>query len=215
ITAMAQGRYFEPDDQYLKIMDILNLMEGTQPTLREYQAVGVTPNHVVLPQGWLLGSTGNSALKAGELGIGYAFAQFFNGDASREIFDAYRKAFIPTEFMEYPTISVSYAATVAETEEEAEYRARPIDLFRLGLHTGRLVPIVSAEKAKDIQLSEKEEMAIRHQQKHHLVGTQDKDEGEMMQDKKGFELEEVMTNANHAEFTSRMDTYRLLKEAWQ
>lgn len=215
ITAMAQGRYFEPDDQYLKIMDVLNLMEGTQPTLREYQAVGVTPNHVVLPQGWLLGSTGNSALKAGELGIGYAFAQFFNGDASREIFDAYRKAFIPTEFMEYPTISVSYAATVAETEEEAEYRARPIDLFRLGLHTGRLVPIVSAEKAKDIQLSEREEMAIKQQRKLHLVGTPDQVAEQIMQDKEAYGFEEIMINANHAEFISRMDTYRLLKEALQ
>src|SRR5699024_877589 len=144
-----------------------------------------------------------------------AFAQFFNGDASREIFDAYRKAFIPTEFMEYPNISVSYAATVAETEEEAEYRARPIDLFRLGLHTGRLVPIVSAEKAKDIQLSEKEEMAIRHQRKLHLVGTPDQVAGKMMQDKEAFGFEEIIINANHAEFTSRMHTYRLLKEAWQ
>lgn len=215
ITAMAQGRYFEPDDQYRKITDILNLTEGTQPSLREYQAVSVTPNQVVLPEGWLLGSTGNSALKAGELGIGYAFAQFFNGEASREIFDAYRRTFIPTEFMEYPTISVSYAATVAETKEEAEYRARPIDIFRLGLRTGRLVPIVSAEKAKDIKLTETEEMYITQQRKLHLVGTPNQVAEKIMRDKESFGFEEVMINANHAEYASRMDTYRLLKEALQ
>src|SRR5699024_7077008 len=152
ITAMAQGRRIAHDDQYDKIGEILDLMEGRQPNLPENHGVMVTPKDVELAQGWLLGSTGNSALKAGELGIGYAFAQFFNGEASRAIFDAYRHAFIPTAFMEKPTISVTYAATVAETQEEAEYRARPIDLFRLGLMTGRLIPIVSAEKAKDVTL---------------------------------------------------------------
>src|SRR5699024_8211540 len=169
----------------------------------------------ILPEGWLQDSTGNRELKEGELGIGYDFAQFGNGDASRDIIDAYRKTFIQTDVMEYPTSSVSYAATGAETEEEAEYRARPIDIFRIGLHTGRLVPIVSAEKAKDIQLSEKEEMAIRQQRKLHLVGTPEQVAAKIMQDKESFGFEEIMINANHAEFTSRMDTYRLLKEALQ
>src|SRR5690625_2568641 len=67
ITAMAQGRYFRSDDQYDKIIDILNLMEGRQAALPEYQGVNVTPSKVELPEAWLLGSTGNSAVKAGEL----------------------------------------------------------------------------------------------------------------------------------------------------
>lgn len=213
ITAMAQGRYFRSDDQYDKIIDILNLMDGSQPALREYQGVSVTPSNVDLAEAWLLGSTGNSALKAGELGIGYAFAQFFNGEASRAIFDAYRNAFIPTAFMEQPLISISYAATVAETKDEAEYRARPIDLFRLGLMTGRLVPMISAEKAKDVTLTEKEEMLIQQNRRIHLVGTPDQVAGQVLKEKEEFGFNELMINANHAEMESRMDTYRLLAEA--
>jgi len=212
ITAMAQGRYFRSDDQYDKIIDILNLMDGSQPALREYQGVSVTPSNVDLAEAWLLGSTGNSALKAGELGIGYAFAQFFNGEASRAIFDAYRNAFIPTAFMEQPLISISYAATVAETKDEAEYRARPIDLFRLGLMTGRLTPVISAEKAKDVTLTEKEEMLIQQNRRIHLVGTPEQVAGQVQKEKEEFGFNELMINANHAEMESRMDTYRLLAE---
>lgn len=215
ITAMAQGRHLPHDDQYGKIGDILDLMDGKQPNLVENQGVTVTPNKVELPEAWLLGSTGNSALKAGELGIGYAFAQFFNGEASRAIFDAYRDAFIPTEFMEQPLISVSYAATVAETKDEAEYRARPIDLFRLGLMTGRLIPIISAEKAKDVKLSEQEEMYIQRNRRIHLVGTPKQVADQVLQDKAAFGFDELMVNANHAEFESRMDTYQLLADALQ
>jgi len=213
ITAMAQGRYFQHDDQYDKITDILNLMEGRQAALPEYQGVNVTPSKVELPEAWLLGSTGNSAVKAGELGIGYAFAQFFNGEASKEIFDAYRYQFIPTVYMEKPLISISYAATVAETEDEAEYRARPIDLFRLGLMTGRLVPIISAEKAKDVKLTEKEKMFIQENRRIHLVGTPEQVASKIEKEKEAFGFDELMINANHAEMTSRMDTYRLLANA--
>jgi len=173
----------------------------------------VTPSKVELPEAWLLGSTGNSAVKAGELGIGYAFAQFFNGEASKEIFDAYRYQFIPTVYMEKPLISISYAATVAETEDEAEYRARPIDLFRLGLMTGRLVPIISAEKAKDVKLTEKEKMFIQENRRIHLVGTPEQVASKIEKEKEAFGFDELMINANHAEMTSRMDTYRLLANA--
>jgi len=213
ITAMAQGRYFQHNDQYDKITDILKLMEGRQAALPEYQGVSVTPSKVELPEAWLLGSTGNSAVKAGELGIGYAFAQFFNGEASKEIFDAYRYQFIPTVYMEKPLISISYAATVAETEDEAEYRARPIDLFRLGLMTGRLVPIISAEKAKDVKLTEKEEMFIQENRRIHLVGSPEQVASKIEKEKEAFGFDELMINANHAEMTSRMDTYRLLANA--
>src|SRR5690625_1529082 len=167
-------------------------MDGSQPVLRDYQGVSVTPSNVDLAEAWLLGSTGNSALKAGELGIGYAFAQFFNGEASRAIFDAYRNTFIPTAFMEQPLISISYAATVAETEDEAEYRARPIDLFRLGLMTGRLVPMISEEKAKDVILSEKEEMLIQQNRRIHLVGTPEQVAENIMKEKEEFGFDELM-----------------------
>ena|SRR5690625_274177 len=182
ITAMAQGRYFRSDDQYDKIIDILNLMDGSQPALREYQGVSVTPSNVDL------------------------------AEASRAIFDAYRNAFIPTAFMEQPLISISYAATVAETKDEAEYRARPIDLFRLGLMTGRLTPVISAEKAKDVTLTEKEEMLIQQNRRIHLVGTPEQVAGQVQKEKEEFGFNELMINANHAEMESRMDTYRLLAE---
>src|SRR5690625_2877723 len=216
ITAMAQGRYFRSDDQYDKIIDILNLMDGSQPALREYQGVSVTPSNVDLAEARLLGSTGNSAIIAGELGIGYAFAQFFNREASRAIFDAYRNAFIPTAFMEQPLISISYAATVAETKDEAEYRARPIDLYRLGLMTGRLVPMISAEKAKDVTLTEKEEMLIQQNRRIHLVGTPDQFAGQVLKEKEEFGLDRKSTrlNSSHVATSYAVSCFKKQKVVW-
>lgn len=213
IKAMAQGRHVFFDDQYDKIQAILDLMEGKTSRLEEYEKVRVTPANVTLAEAWLLGSTGNSAVKAGELGMGYAFAQFFNGEASREIFDAYRNHFKPTAFMDKPLISVSYAATVAATQDEAEYRAKPIDLFRLGLMTGKLRPIVSAEKAAEIQLSEMEKSLIKENRRIHLVGTPEQVTEQIMRDHEVFGFDELMINANHSAVKHRIDTYTLLANA--
>ena len=84
-----------------------------------------------MPEAWLLGSTGNSAIQAGRMGVGYSFAQFFTGGMTTEILEAYRKNFEPTVFMEKPEIKVTYMVTTAETKEEAEFEALPQDIWRL------------------------------------------------------------------------------------
>ena len=62
------------------------------------------------------------------MGVGYSFAQFFNGQMTKEILDAYKKNFQPSAFMEKPEINVSYMVTTAETKEEAEFEALPQDI---------------------------------------------------------------------------------------
>lgn len=213
IVALAQGRPVPFDDQYDKIRAIMDLISGERSPLPEYHNVRATPIGAPLPEVWLLGSTGNSAIQAGELGVGYAFAQFFNGEASREIFDAYRRAFRPNVFMDKPRILVTYAATVADTQEEAEYRARPIDLFRLGIRTGNFRPIYSPEKAWEIKLSEMEELFIRHGRLLHLVGTPEQVAQQILDDQERFGFDECMINANHYAMEHRIDTFRALAKA--
>src|SRR5699024_11797988 len=94
------------------------------------------PYEIVLPEAWMLGSSGSSAIQAGKLGVGYSFAQFFNGQLSEEIIEAYKKEFVPSNFMEKPEVMVSYMVTVAETKEEAEYEVRTQELARLFFERG-------------------------------------------------------------------------------
>jgi len=213
ILALAQGRNVAIDEQYDKIRAIMDLISGVRSDLPEYHHVRATPVGTALPEIWLLGSTGQSAIQAGQLGVGYAFAQFFNGEASREIFDAYRRHFRPTPFMEKPAVLITYAATVADSREEAEYRARPVDLFRLGIRTGQFRPICSAEKANEIKLTEMEEAYIRHMRALHLVGTPEEVADQIMRDNERFGFDECMINANHYAAEHRIDTYRALAKA--
>lgn len=213
IAALAQGRRVYMEDQYDKIQAILDLMAGEPSSLAEYRPVQVTPANVPLVEPWLLGSTGNSALRAGQLGLGYSFAQFFNGQASRAIFDHYKKNFVPNIFMSTPKITVTYAATVAETAEEAQYRGLPIDLYRLQLMRGQMPVIISNEEAANVPLTEMDKMLIEENRKLHLVGTAQQVADKLQQDAQDFGFDEAMVNANQAAFAHRVETYTLLAKA--
>ncbi|WP_179287226.1 hypothetical protein [Salinicoccus roseus] len=56
------------------------------------------PDNVTLPEAWMLGSNGNSAIETAKMGVGYSFAQFFNEQLSRKTLDAYRRNFNPSAF---------------------------------------------------------------------------------------------------------------------
>ncbi|HLS60115.1 MAG TPA: MsnO8 family LLM class oxidoreductase, partial [Virgibacillus sp.] len=100
IYALSEGREPMVHNMYEKFDTTLELINDVVPTDRLYNKNIATPAEIVLPEAWLLGSSGNSAREAGQRGVGYSFAQFFNGEMTREILDTYKNNFQPSAFME-------------------------------------------------------------------------------------------------------------------
>ncbi|MFC3800433.1 LLM class flavin-dependent oxidoreductase [Cohnella sp. GCM10012308] len=208
--ALAEGRAHLPDDLYDKLHTTMQLIADRAPKDPLYEGLLASPYDVPLPEAWLLGSTGNSAIRAGRLGVGYSFAQFFNGQMTREIFDAYRDNFEPSYFMPKPIILVTYSATVAETREEAEYIAKPADLMRLSLMRGSLQPVMTPEEARDYPLTEADLAIIRENRKLHLVGTPAEVADQLRRDQELYGFDEVMINSTPHGMASRLSVFRLL-----
>ena len=211
IYALSEGRPPKVDQLYEKLDNALRLINDELPLDELYQRTLATPYQVELPEAWLLGSTGNSARQAGEMGIGYSFAQFFNGDMSKGLFDIYKQNFMPSPFMQKPEIMVSYMVTVAETKEEAEYEAKPQDISRLMLQKGRIGKLISPEEAKDFPLSEMDQMMIQEQRKKlHLVGTPEEVAEQIREEKELYGFDEAMIVSIPHSQEKRLDVYRLL-----
>ena len=104
------------------------------------------------------------------MGVGYSFAQFFNGEMTKDILDLYKQQFTPSAFMDKPEITVSYMVTTAESKEEAEYEALPQDISRLWLTKGKIGQILTPEEAQNYSLTEIDRMTIQNNRKLHLVG---------------------------------------------
>jgi len=210
IYALAEGRRQRFTEQYDKLEIILKLMNNQKTGEHVYDQVIAAPAHISLPEAWLLGSSGQSAMQAGQLGVGYSYAQFFTDNMSKDIFDAYKAYFTPSYYMDKPQIIVTYAATVAPTLEEAEYLAKPIDISRLQLMKGQIIQTMSPEEAKDYPLTEMDKLTIDNNRKANLVGTPQDIAAFLSAEQERYGFDEVMLNCNQYELESRLNTYRFL-----
>jgi len=70
------------------------------------------------PEVWLLGSSGQSAVWAAEMGLPYAYADFIN-PFGRGSSAYYRQHFEPSAGLASPRTAVAVAAICAETDDEA------------------------------------------------------------------------------------------------
>src|SRR5690625_773454 len=210
IYALSEGRQPMVNNMYEKLDAALQLINDETPRESLYNRTVATPAQVTLPEAWLLGSTGNSALQAGRRGVGYSFAQFFAGAMSNEIFAAYKNSFQPSVFMEKPQINVSYMVTTAETKEEAEFEAKPQDIWRLLFMQGKLLPVMSPEEARDYPLTEMDRMKIKENRNIHLVGDVKEVAALLREDQARYEFDEAMIVSIPHSQEQRLNVYRLL-----
>ncbi|MEC0092004.1 LLM class flavin-dependent oxidoreductase [Paenibacillus macquariensis] len=208
--ALSEGRQLMLNNMYTKFDTALQLINDIVPQDPLYDKTLATPTQIVLPEAWLLGSSGSSALKAAEMGVGYSFAQFFNGAMSKEILDTYKNNFKPSAFMDKPDINVTYMVTTAETKEEAEFEALPQDIFRLSMMKGKITQLLTPEEAQNYPLTEIDRMQLKESRKLHLVGAA-KDIATLLQEeqaKYGFD-EAMICSIPHSQ-EKRLEVYRLL-----
>ena len=216
MVALANGERPIFNEQYDKFETILRMLADKPTGEQVYDAVIATPTNVQIPECYLLGSTGQSARIAGELGAGYSFAQFFQGELSKQIVDIYKSAFRPSYAMEKPKMIVSYAVSVADTKEEAEYLSMPMQISRLQLIRGQITQSLSPEEAQNYPLTEIDQSILAKNRELFLIGTADEVLDMIQTDMEWYGFDEAMINCNQYTLESRLNSYRLLaKKAFQ
>ena len=210
IYALSEGRPPMVNNMYGKFELALQLINDEVPGDSLYNKTIATPSRVVLPEAWLLGSSGNSAIQAGRMGVGYSFAQFFNGQLSKSTLDTYKKNFQPSAFMEKPEINVSYMVTTAETAEEAEFEAAPQDIWRLLFMKGKVGQVLTPEEAGDYPLTEMDRMMIKESRKIHFVGSSKEIAARLQEEQQRYGFDEAMICSIPHSQEKRLNGYRLL-----
>ena len=211
--ALRRGLAPSHNDLYEKIQDLLTYMDEEAGDATSLKAV---PLGGILPEAWLLGSSGNSAKVAGEFGMGYSFAQFIGGKPSKEIVDAYTQNFMPSAFMKKPQINLGVFVTAAETKEEAEYHAAPMSLNLLLIERGGAA-LVSPEEALSYPYTEIEKSKIQasRQSGRHLVGSAKEVAETLRSYQTDLSVDEVILASMAYSQVARQNTYKLLAKEIQ
>ncbi|MGV8965266.1 MAG: LLM class flavin-dependent oxidoreductase [Cellulomonas sp.] len=204
--------------ELLDVLALLGQREPTRTTSPFARKFSPTPAQSSTPEIWLLGSSLFSAKLAAALGIRYAYAHHFGGQAV-EAMVAYRSEFQPSENLPAPHAMVSASVIVADTEEEAIHLAGPSRVLALGLRTGRLAPIVSPGNAADVLArllggSAADDLLARLPGGTQIATTTDRAVAELSDLVARTGADELLITATTHDVKTRIDTHERLAAAW-
>jgi luciferase family oxidoreductase group 1 len=136
-----------PDDFPQQLAELLAYLEDDFPPGHPLARLADLPGGPGRPEVWLLGSSPQSGEWAAQLGLPYAFADFFSTSAGEEIARRYRERFEPSRRRSTPHVAIAVAAICAEGDAEAERLASSRRMTAALRERGRIIPLPSVEEA--------------------------------------------------------------------
>jgi luciferase family oxidoreductase group 1 len=146
VALQRDRRQLAPDDFPEQLAELLAYLEDDFPSGHPLARLAALPGGPQRPDVWLLGSSPQSGLWASQLGLPYAFADFFSA-AGAPIARRYRDEFEPSVRRTEPYVAIAVAAVCAETDAEAERLASSRKMTAALRHAGRFIPLPPVEKA--------------------------------------------------------------------
>jgi luciferase family oxidoreductase group 1 len=152
-------RQAAPDDFPQQLAELLAYFEDNLPEDHPFRHLAKSlPGRPELPVPWLLGSSPQSAIWAGELGLRYAFADFINPGGA-EIARLYRERFSAVRDIAAPRTAVAAWVLCAPTDDEAYRLASSSRMTFTLLRRGQLIPVPPPETA--ISFLEREGKSVK------------------------------------------------------
>lgn len=206
-------RHAAPDDFIDQLTELLALVEDRVPAGHPFARLASTlPGRPERPEPWLLGSSPQSAIWAGELGLPYAIADFINPDGASLAAD-YRGRFIDSERLPAPRVLACVIAICAETDEEAERIASSSRMMFSLLRTGRLIPIPPPEKALAYLETRPRPVGGAHRRRA-IVGSPERVRDGLEAAASEYATDELMVLTITYEHEARRRSYELIADAF-
>jgi luciferase family oxidoreductase group 1 len=206
-------RQAAPDDFPQQLAELLAYFEDTLPEDHPFRRLaGTLPGRPELPSPWLLGSSPQSAVWAGQLALPYAFADFINPEGA-EIAALYRERFEPTQ--ESPLARTAVAAWVlcADSEEEARRLASSSRMAMMLLRRNQLIAVPPPEKALEFLVREGKSVEGAIPGRRAIIGPPEKVRLAVQELAEQYGAEEVIAVTITHDHQARRRSYELLAEA--
>lgn len=201
----------DPQDYPDQLAELVAYLDDHAPPDRRFAGLAALPGLPGRPEPWLLGSSLESAIWAGQLGLPYAFGDFIN-PAGAQIARLYREGFVGCERLPAPVVAVSVAAICAETDEQAQRLAASARMCTRMAHRGTPIPVPPVERALR-HLEETEEPATIPARRMVLGSPATVRAGlEAIADQYGAE-EVIVVTVTHSH-AARRHSYELIAEAF-
>jgi len=205
-----------PDDFPQQLAELLGYLEDALPDEHPFRRLAATlPGRPELPRTWLLGSSPQSAIWAGQLGLPYAFADFINPGGA-EIAALYRERFDPAagRGLSAPRTAVAAWILCAPTDEEAAHLAASSRMTLTLLRRGQLIPVPPPEKAIEFLRAEGRPTSGPLPGRRGIVGSPETVRAGVERLAADYQADEVIAVTITHDHAARRRSYELLAEAF-
>jgi luciferase family oxidoreductase group 1 len=208
-------RHAAPDDFPQQLSELLGYLDGLLPADHPFARLATTlPGRPERPEPWLLGSSPQSAIWAGELGLPYAFADFINAEGA-EIARSYRDRFRASDTREAaPRAAVAAWTICADTDEEARRLSSSSRMSFKMLRRGELIAVPSPEKALRF-LANEDTLAGPGAARRAVLGSPPAVREKLERLATEYGAEEVIVVTITFDHQARRRSYELLAEAFE
>jgi luciferase family oxidoreductase group 1 len=215
-------RQAAPDDFPEQLTELLGYLDDRLPPDHPFGRLAKTlPGRPNKPEVWLLGSSPQSAVWAGELGLPYAFADFINPQGA-EIAALYRERFAQHQHEHSdakPRVAVAAWVICADIDEEAQRLAASGRMAFTVLRRGQLIAVPPPEKALRFLEQERERNAQgsgeRPAGRRTVVGSPQTVREQLEQVVRDYGAEEAIAVNITYDHQARRRSYELLAEAFE
>ncbi|GAA4662400.1 LLM class flavin-dependent oxidoreductase [Gordonia humi] len=204
-----------PQDYVDQVADVLALLAGTFVDERGQEA-HIVPGEGADLQLWILGSSaGESAQVAGDRGLRFGANYHVSPGTVLEAVDAYRAAFVPSDDLDVPYVSVSADVVVADTHDAAVELARG---YAPWVHSIRslagAIEYPTPDQARGLAWDDASAALVADRVATQFVGTAREvaDDLERLRDATSAD-ELIITTITH-DHADRVRSYRLLADEW-
>ena len=204
-----------PDDDFLeRFQELLLFEQGGFPEGHPFRNVRAMPSDVALPPIYLLGSSGYSAQLAAQVGAGFSFAHHFSDFDPVVPMTVYREHYRPTPARPKPHAILAIQTVCADTDEDADWLARTVDLNFARRRKGEFSPLSSPEEAASYEYSPIDRDRIAHNRARIFVGSKATVKSRLEPLIVATQADEVMITSMIYDHTARKRSYELMAEAF-
>jgi len=216
-TAMAVGggRMPTAEDFPQQVWELIGHLDGTLPNDHPFKRVTCQPRGEGAPELWLLGSSDYSGLLAAQLGVRFSFAHFINAQGGDAVMRAYKERFRKDGREAEPHTSVCCFVICAESDEEAERRAKVVDCRRLDMGYNRDSVVPTQEEAEARVFSDQEQAYIRTQRPRLVHGSAATCQAKLTALAEQFSADELMVLTITGSYATRLESYERLAAAFE
>lgn len=191
-------------DNYLQsVMQIRQLLRGTQIESGPLAGIEALPRTEFTPEIWLLASSEGSASVAAHCGLPLSWAHFINGNGAG-ICNLYREHYSPSEEHPAPQVSVGVSVLCADTETEAQNMLASLEMWR---RDGLRGPIPSASSSSETKLQ------IANPSRPMIIGDPNQVREGLIQVAETYGSDELLLVTICFDHSQRLNSYRLIAEA--